>query len=347
MHHLARRPGPRAAASAILFGLVACTSANPAYETGDGDGSAEGTAAEGTATEGGGTLWADGTATNPGSGDGSGGTPACNPDDAAPDDHTCDGIDDDCDGLVDEDYAASSGCGVGACKATSTPSSCTTGVETPCTPGQPTDEVPDDDVDQDCDGSDAVSGALFESFWDDFADGMVDPRWDEPSCGDGCSIAEQSSSMHFGMQGPACTCTIATVDAYRLTNQHVLLDVPAITSFFPTLRFSMAVVTEQGDRIEYGFDGNSDVFFAEIEANGVTTFAETSTYVPRPRFWRIREQDGQLSFESSPDGGAWDVEMQTETPFFVGAVRFRFGAEVSGPMPSPVGISVPTYNALP
>jgi hypothetical protein len=65
-------------------------------------------------------------------------------------DPTCDGLDDDCDGKSDEDYASLT-CGAGRCAATSTPSECLEGVETPCQPGGPIDESCNG-VDDDCNG---------------------------------------------------------------------------------------------------------------------------------------------------------------------------------------------------
>jgi uncharacterized repeat protein (TIGR01451 family)/MYXO-CTERM domain-containing protein len=73
-------------------------------------------------------------------------------------DASCDNIDDDCDGLVDEDYEPYR-CGVGTCAAAS---ACAEGEEF-CTPGAPADEGPEgsptctDGVDNDCDGK--IDGA--------------------------------------------------------------------------------------------------------------------------------------------------------------------------------------------
>jgi hypothetical protein len=67
----------------------------------------------------------------------------------------CDGLDNDCDGIADEDYEVDDACGVGACQGGGTPSSCVDGVETPCQPGAPLsdDDATCDGVDDDCDGA--------------------------------------------------------------------------------------------------------------------------------------------------------------------------------------------------
>jgi predicted small lipoprotein YifL len=69
-------------------------------------------------------------------------------------DSSCDGVDDDCSGAADEDYAATGPCGTGYCRTTSVPSSCAGGVETACQPGAPraSNDGTADGVDDDCDG---------------------------------------------------------------------------------------------------------------------------------------------------------------------------------------------------
>jgi hypothetical protein len=69
------------------------------------------------------------------------------------DDVTCDGVDDDCDGVVDEDYVGHpTTCGIGACVATGMTECLDGSVEDSCTPGDPTDEDCINGVDDDCDG---------------------------------------------------------------------------------------------------------------------------------------------------------------------------------------------------
>ena len=67
---------------------------------------------------------------------------------------TCDGIDNDCDGQTDEGYVSDATCGVGYCKTHNTPSSCSAGVVTACTPSAKLSatDATCDGVDDDCDG---------------------------------------------------------------------------------------------------------------------------------------------------------------------------------------------------
>jgi hypothetical protein len=71
---------------------------------------------------------------------------------AAADDSVCNGLDDDCDTLIDEDYVTTStSCGSGVCASTGQ-LTCQDGVElNTCTPGAPSSEVCDN-LDNNCDG---------------------------------------------------------------------------------------------------------------------------------------------------------------------------------------------------
>ena len=75
--------------------------------------------------------------------------------DSGRDDATCDGIDDDCSGAVDEDYVAlSTACGVGACAATGSTSCVSGSVVDSCVPGAPAaDDSLCNGIDDDCSGA--------------------------------------------------------------------------------------------------------------------------------------------------------------------------------------------------
>jgi hypothetical protein len=109
----------------------------------------------------------------------------------AGDDANCNGIDEDCDGPIDDDYVPDTSCGTGECGfPNNTPSSCIGGVETACIEGLPTPEdtpfvgVCIDGLDNDCDGSvDENDLDCFDPCADDDSDGYCQGG---PSCGSSC-----------------------------------------------------------------------------------------------------------------------------------------------------------------
>ncbi len=72
----------------------------------------------------------------------------------APNDATCDGVDDDCDNFKDEDYQPqASSCGVGVCVASGTTTCVNGAVQSVCTPGSPTGpDTTCNNTDEDCSG---------------------------------------------------------------------------------------------------------------------------------------------------------------------------------------------------
>ena len=80
-------------------------------------------------------------------------TDDCDAQPAAEADPTCDGADDDCDGVVDEDFTGEIRCGVGACEVVGA-QRCVEGERVDdCTPGAPTEDDTCDGLDDDCDGA--------------------------------------------------------------------------------------------------------------------------------------------------------------------------------------------------
>lgn len=115
---------------------------------------------------------------------------SCSPAAPASTDASCNTIDDDCDGSVDEDYVAlTTSCGVGACGAEGT-TSCVLGeVLDSCQPGVPgTLDASCDGVDQDCDGDKD----------EDYASVAT-------QCGIGACVAGGSTSCEGGSVVDSCT----------------------------------------------------------------------------------------------------------------------------------------------
>ena len=145
---------------------------------------------------GGGTGGSGGTAGTAGTGGesgmggtgGSAGEPSCVP--SSSDDASCDGVDNDCDGAIDEDYVSSAtSCGIGAC-ADAGATSCVAGAEVDsCNAGTPAaDDASCDGVDNDCNG--VVD--------DGFVAGVV-------NCGVGACAAVGSIACVAGVEVASCT----------------------------------------------------------------------------------------------------------------------------------------------
>jgi len=79
---------------------------------------------------------------------------SCVPGEPAPNDASCDMVDDDCDGALDEDYlGAATSCGLGACTASGATSCVLGAVVDDCQPAPPAAaDSTCDDIDDDCDG---------------------------------------------------------------------------------------------------------------------------------------------------------------------------------------------------
>jgi hypothetical protein len=107
-----------------------------------------------------------------------------------PDDTSCDGVDNDCNGATDDGYVATpTSCGVGGCAATGT-TTCVAGTEgDTCTPGTPgPDDTSCDGVDNDCNGA--------------TDDGYVSTP---TSCGAGACAATGNTTCVAGTEGDTCT----------------------------------------------------------------------------------------------------------------------------------------------
>ncbi len=115
----------------------------------------------------------------------------CTPAFPASNDSSCNGIDDDCNGSVDEDYIVRvTTCGLGTCSSHGL-RICQYGIETDtCTPGTARSEGPigalscNDNVDNDCDGmTDANDVECYSTCTDNDGDGYGNPG--DPSCPNG------------------------------------------------------------------------------------------------------------------------------------------------------------------
>jgi alpha-tubulin suppressor-like RCC1 family protein len=167
---------------------------------------------------------------------------SCTPGAAAANDASCDGLDNDCSGQVDEDYVATAtSCGVGVCAATGATSCVSGAVVDSCTVGSPngSNDSICNGLDDDCDGAvDEETGTqqvacglngrgsqpqvCTDGAWTDSgacvdADECVDGTSDMQLCGDGAPGVEDRACVEGSWVAEACE-TLSRVSAGGTSN---------------------------------------------------------------------------------------------------------------------------------
>jgi hypothetical protein len=122
---------------------------------------------------------------------------SCTPGTPAADDSSCNGLDDNCNGYVDEDYVSiATTCGAGACQATGTTSCVNGAVQDSCIPGTPAND------DTTCNGI------------DDNCNGKIDENYVSltTTCGVGACERTGTTSCVGGVEQDSCTPGTPTIE---------------------------------------------------------------------------------------------------------------------------------------
>jgi hypothetical protein len=156
-----------------------------------------------------------------------------------------------------------------------------------------------------------------------------------------------NGGAHFDQTGTATgRCELTTAQGFDLTNDSVMIYVPPIedtrTGWNPFLR----VVS----------DAVADTFYLQFEHNGTDQLcaqvhSDSEQCIPYDSandvYWRIRESNGVLTFETGLDTVNWTPVGTTAITFPVTAVDVEIGTAVTATFTQSVSLVITAYNDNP
>lgn len=187
----------------------------------------------------------------------------------------------------------------------------------------------------------ACESAMFSvppatTFADDFSTGVLADRWfTTASCIEqvgGELVATPPSSGDY--------CFAWTRGDHHLTCDSITVHVPEVTS--PVLRVQTLIYVDSkttGDRVNLLLEAGGFQLDSAFDSEPHDPVADA--------WWRLREHDGDLYFETAPDGLTWRSRLSEPTPFSLDDVEIALGAGTYQAVTTPGRARFHCYNVPP
>ena len=184
------------------------------------------------------------------------------------------------------------------------------------------------------------------TFVDRFARTAIGFDWTRrlnPTNGNGCTPTV-TTGAHFDQASNtnAGRCWLSTQKAFDLKDSSAMIDVVPAAS--PPAGWSVFLRAVNDDL---------DAFYIQFEAQGQicsqvkSNAAVCVPYVAGSTFYRLREANSTLFFETSPDATAWSVVSQVVTPFSLASTHFEIGTATTNSIGAAQPLTVSLFNATP
>jgi hypothetical protein len=177
-------------------------------------------------------------------------------------------------------------------------------------------------------GSGGAAPCKLAALVDDFNGNTIDPViWTKTESNRG--VAElQGGNLELHPSGNGYSrAEIQSVELFDLhgCSMHVRT-AQALPANLPVAHYLKARLDPQDTWLRIGVNG--DYIRFEIRQDGIVMPGEMATiFDPDAHaWWRIREDDGLVYLETSPDKQSWTAHLQARTPPFVGAIRANLGS---------------------
>ena len=169
-----------------------------------------------------------------------------------------------------------------------------------------------------------------EGFQDDFDDGVLDARWFR--WGQGCGLDEIDGGFAIAAaDGVVAECGIASVNAFSLEGSAFSIEASSVTAGEAWTAFVVGADAGAATFVARG----GTLFLDERIGTGPSETLATIAYdAATHRYWRVSEDRGAISWETSPDGLDWTVELSRPVTYSITAVTVTLDAGITA-TPSP------------
>jgi hypothetical protein len=180
----------------------------------------------------------------------------------------------------------------------------------------------------------SVPGA--SSLADDFSSAVLSGSWRPVN---GC-IAPQAGELVAAPPDSGGYCHVWTSASYHLSCDGVTFEVPQVTA---SINGAQTYIYVQGSGPIVALLLENDTFHFTAEVS-----TDKAPYDPaQDLWWKLRESDGTLFFETSPDQVAWRQRLAAPDPFSLDAVTLAIGAGVWQPIVGAGQAHFRCYNMSP
>jgi hypothetical protein len=186
--------------------------------------------------------------------------------------------------------------------------------------------------------------AKAQTLTDNFNDNVTDTtKWRVFGQG----LAEVNQRIEIRPPGNAANTYTGYVSAanYDLTNSAVHIEVVQTLRRVPGTEVFLSAGATDDNRVYLGL-GGSELVCAQVVGSVYTRLASVPYDSLLHRWWRLRDNEGTVYWEVSPDGSRWTVLFSKPRPVSLAAAQLKFGTGLSQGIPAPGLAILDSFNVL-
>jgi hypothetical protein len=180
----------------------------------------------------------------------------------------------------------------------------------------------------------------------DFAAGLPSPEWHGYSVGGATFAASQGALVLAPVPSATSSASFLAQRGRDLTGAWFAVEVLETTNPRTTASTWLQAADERGARATIT-EQNGRLHFSDIGPGSTTELASVAYDPAVHRWWRLREQQGMLFWETSPNGSAWTVHWSEPSPITIRPAFAGMGVASASGIASPGQARFATFNRTP